>query len=335
MATVKSNRQSYYPPISPKPTAQEMALHLKNLYTLGNDHDSAIDLLNQKVTTPAASSPTSGSGTSTLVTKTVIVSQLAGLGGVNDQTGSTTYTPTAADAGIFLIFNDASPVAVTLNSAMVTPYMFFATNSGTGVVTLTPTSGLVNGAASWIMQEGGLFIVIFDGVNWKTSDVLELAQTFAAVTHQFLTSYSAVTGLFTAAQPAFTDISGVATTAQIGTGSPLAGEYVDGGTGAWTALPATAAPKYSPVAASTTTSAAVGQAIFCTTTSAGFTVTLPAVSASSGQVIIVKKVSGDGNTLTVAAGGGDNIDGSATVTTTTQYASWMLVSDGVHAWNIV
>lgn len=209
MATVKSNRQSYYPPISPNPTAQEIALHLKNIYSFGNDHDSAIDLLNQKVTTKSSSSA-SGTSTSTLVTKTIIVNQLSGLGGVNDQTGNVTYTPTIADAGIFLIFGDAAPVTVTLDSAMVTPYIFFSTNYNTGVVTLTPTSGLVNGAASWIMPQGGLFLIGFDGTNWHTSDILILAQTFTAVTHEFLTAYNAATGIFSAAQPVVADVVGAA-----------------------------------------------------------------------------------------------------------------------------
>jgi len=39
------------------------------------------------------------------------------------------------------------------------------------------------------------------------------------------------------AQLGFSDLSGTASTAQIGTGTPAAGKYVDGGTGAWTALP--------------------------------------------------------------------------------------------------
>lgn len=58
-----------------------------------------------------------------------------------------------------------------------------------------------------------------------------------AVLHMFLNSYDASTGVFGDAQPDFTDVTGVATTAQIGTGTPAAGKYVDGAAGAWTALP--------------------------------------------------------------------------------------------------
>lgn len=43
----------------------------------------------------------------------------------------------------------------------------------------------------------------------------QLAITYGSVSHQFLTSYTSSTGLFTSAQPAFTDISGTASTGQI------------------------------------------------------------------------------------------------------------------------
>lgn len=65
------------------------------------------------------------------------------------------------------------------------------------------------------------------------------------IASEWIDSYDASVGLFHQSQPTFTDISGVATTAQIGTGTPAAGDYVDGGTGAWTPLPtvpATIAP---------------------------------------------------------------------------------------------
>jgi 6-phosphogluconolactonase (cycloisomerase 2 family) len=44
-------------------------------------------------------------------------------------------------------------------------------------------------------------------------------------------------GTVTSGTIPFTDITGTATKAQIGTGTPTAGYYVDGGTGAWTAVP--------------------------------------------------------------------------------------------------
>jgi hypothetical protein len=224
VAITKSNRQSYYPTISPKPTPDEIALHLKNLYTSANNHDAAIELVNNKV--GASTESTSSTSTTELVTKTIVSTQLPGLGGVQDRTGSTSYTPTALDSGALLLFGDASPVAVTLSSGMTTPYILFVTNSGPGVVTLTPSSGTINGAASWVLPQGGLFLVGFDGTNWKTSDVLTLAQTFAAITHEFLTAYDATTGMFTAARPDYADLTGTPTLPV--TETPVAGKYLTG-----------------------------------------------------------------------------------------------------------
>ena len=58
-----------------------------------------------------------------------------------------------------------------------------------------------------------------------------------ACAHCFLGNNTGSSAAPAYVQPAFTDISGTASTSQIGTGTPSAGQYVDGGTGAWTALP--------------------------------------------------------------------------------------------------
>lgn len=64
-----------------------------------------------------------------------------------------------------------------------------------------------------------------------------------AVAHEWIDAYNAVTGASHRSQPAFSDISGIAAAAQIGTGTPSANQYVDGGTGAWTTLPGGGATK--------------------------------------------------------------------------------------------
>ena len=119
-----------------------------------------------------------------------------GLGADNNQTGNTAYTVVSTDNGILLILNDASPVAVTLDSTLVRPYLLFITNFGAGAATLTPSSGLINGSASLVMAQHETLMAVFDGTNWLTSDLLVLAQTFVAVTHEFLTAYDAATGAF-------------------------------------------------------------------------------------------------------------------------------------------
>lgn len=72
----------------------------------------------------------------------------------------------------------------------------------------------------------------------------------------------------------------------------------------------------------------------CDTTAAGFTVTLPAAANATGAVFNVKKISSDGNTLTLQAAGSETIDGTNTKTTSTQYASWTVHSNGV-GWDLL
>jgi hypothetical protein len=140
---------------------------------------------------------------------------LSGLGGVNNQTGNTTYTTQGSDGGIVLIFNDASPVAVTLNVGVPVPWFVFTTNLGAGLVTFTPQSGTINGGATFTLPFNYTSIIAFDGTNWWATALPIVPSTFTAITHEFLTSYNAATGLFTAAQPAFTDITGQITTVQL------------------------------------------------------------------------------------------------------------------------
>jgi hypothetical protein len=80
-------------------------------------------------------------------------------------------------------------------------------------------------------------------------------------------------------------------------------------------------------------SASVGDVVLCNTSSAGFTVTLPSAAGSKNGVITIKKVSSDGNNVTIS-GGGANIDGGATAAFTTQYTSLTLVCDGTN-WDII
>jgi hypothetical protein len=144
-----------------------------------------------------------------------------GLGGVNDQTGNTAYTVSAGDNGVLLILNDASPVAVTLNSGLTPPYFIFITNFGAGTVTLTPTAGTINGAGSLALLTNESIWCVFNGTNWKTDAFFAPPVTLAKITHQWLDSYTATTGAFTQSQPAFTDISGSLATGQLPASVPV------------------------------------------------------------------------------------------------------------------
>jgi len=64
----------------------------------------------------------------------------------------------------------------------------------------------------------------------------------------------------------------------------------------------------------------------------GFTVTLPPAQGRDGRQILVKKIDSSGNTLTVGVSGSDTIQGGATVTTATQWGSWLFISNGNATW---
>lgn len=203
------------------------------------------------------------------------------LGEVNDQSGQTSYTTQTQDAGALVILNDASPVSVVLNFAVGTPWVTNLINEGTGTVTITATSGTINGGSSFILLPTYFATIYFDGINWEASTLPIVPVNSPAVLHQFMTGYNAGTGLFSRAQPAFTDVSGIAATTQIGTGTPTAGKYVDGAAGAWTTLP-TVPATIAPVTGEYLTGYNAGTGLFSQSTPAGITVTITTAALTVG-----------------------------------------------------
>lgn len=80
----------------------------------------------------------------------------------------------------------------------------------------------------------------------------------------------------------------------------------------------------------TTYSANPGDMVLADTSSGGFTVTLPLAASNLNSSIRVKKISSDGNNITVAAA--DNIDGSSTQVWSSQYSELEAISDGTTWW---
>jgi hypothetical protein len=71
--------------------------------------------------------------------------------------------------------------------------------------------------------------------------------------------------------------------------------------------------------------------ILCNATTAAFTETLPPAS-NKGQVLIIKKTDASANAVTISRQGADTIQGATTVSLASQWASHMLVADGVSTW---
>jgi hypothetical protein len=81
-----------------------------------------------------------------------------------------TDTILSTDRGCFVVYDRATPIAVTVPQAGTTgfesKFFFVAVNIGVGEVTLTPTTSTINKAANVEIQENGGIAVISDGTNY-------------------------------------------------------------------------------------------------------------------------------------------------------------------------
>lgn len=167
MSTPGVNLTKFYPPVNDRPTPEETALHLRDLYDGTNDHDQAITTLKGQVDDLADTVATAAASTSTNTSTTITITEIEGFGNlaaVNDQTGQTSYTVQGTDNGALVALNDASAIAVTLNSVVMAPYFVFIANQGTGTVTLTASSGSINGTTT--IPGGSSVTAFYDGANW-------------------------------------------------------------------------------------------------------------------------------------------------------------------------
>lgn len=164
--------------------------------------------------------------------ETVIVSP-SSVGTFNDQSGNTSYTTGQVDAGAFILFSDASPIAVTLGSSPTIQLPFYCTliNEGVGLITVTPSIGLISypgnlGAANMTIPQFFAATIAYDGSNYFAVLYCVPPQNTPAVAHQFLTAFNSTSGAFSQAQPAYSDLTG---TPQLpNTIAPVAGEYLTG-----------------------------------------------------------------------------------------------------------
>ena len=272
-----------------------------------NEHEQAFAALgNQKAAvtntvksvTEVVQGSSSVAGVTSFNGQSGVVSYFPSLGAVNNQTGVTAYTTQASDNGLLILVNDTSPVAVSLNSSISNPYFFFVENQGAGTATLTPSTGLVNGAASFTLLSGYFTITFFDGNNWWAMNLPIVPVNTPSVAHEWLNSYNASTGAFSATQPAFADISGTVAASQLPnpTTSTLGGvEAVSAISHQWvnsintSGVPQLSQPAYgdisgtpAPILSGATASMGgsamtVGQTITATATVTGATTTMVAV----------------------------------------------------------
>lgn len=197
-----------------------------------NYHDDAITDLQQaipllKAQIDAGTTGTASTGNTTqevVSTENTIITQ-ATIGFLNDQTGNITYTTQQSDYGGFILFSDASAIAVALGVGPVItlPWFCVILNQGAGLVTLTPNSGTISypnniGAATMTIPQGLGAVLVFDGTNFDALIYPVPPENTPAVAHEWLAGYNSVTGAFSQTQPAFSDISGQITSSQLPTG---------------------------------------------------------------------------------------------------------------------
>jgi hypothetical protein len=163
---------------------------------------------------------------------TVITQNTVGF--VNSQIGITSYATQQSDYGSFVLFADASAVAVNLTAGptIQTPWYCVAINFGPSTVTFTPASGTISygttsGAGSMPLLAGYFAIISFDGTLFWAAVLPLVPATFAPITNEFLTGYDATSASFSAAQPSFSNISGTATAAQVPALSALTGQITE------------------------------------------------------------------------------------------------------------
>ena len=174
--------QPYYPQVD-REIHPKVTVHLQRIYTAINDLDAAVVALNSKIapaagtkTTTTVVSPTTATtttfeqaGVTSFNAITGAISYFPSMGQVNYQTGQTSYTTQSSDNGALVVLSDASPIAVSLNTTVATPWYATLVNQGTGLATLTPVSGTINLLPSLSLPGNSFTTVYFDGINFATS----------------------------------------------------------------------------------------------------------------------------------------------------------------------
>lgn len=189
-------------------------LAVRQMFATLQQHEQAFASLKKQVDAKAPAVSTTAASSSAVtptVTPTVQASQL---GHVNSQIG-TSYIVQDTDYGGIITFENAQAVAVTLNGACRQFWFAALQNIGPGVATLTPDQYSINYGANIVLSPNQSAWVFYDGMNWWAATTPAPPTTTGAAANLFLTGYNAATGQFTAAQPAFSNITGVATPAQI------------------------------------------------------------------------------------------------------------------------
>jgi len=182
--------------------------------------------------TQTANTVLSGPSSGSAANPTFRALAAADLPGVPDSTKSANYPFAAGDMGgtVNLTGTGWTLTAPAISATIFANGMFACyQNQGTGTITLssTPTinfpGGVTGTSLSILPGLGGCLLSNGSTLDWQPGSVVSSTTVYgvglslAAVSHNFLDSI--VAGVPHASQPAFTDLSGAASVAQLGTGA--------------------------------------------------------------------------------------------------------------------
>lgn len=181
------------------------------------DLQQAVTALNTKVGTSTTSTSTGSTPEVVNSFAQTVIAASTVIGTVNNQTGVTSYNTLQSDYGAFILFNDASPIAVNLSGlstspAVALPWYTSMINSGTGTVTITPMTGLIEGGANFQLHANNAVTIVYDGTNYYVEAPGAQPQNAPFVAHEWLNSFSSITGVFGQSQPLYNDLGGTTQT---------------------------------------------------------------------------------------------------------------------------
>ena len=164
----------------------EVAAAIRYLYNGFTNHEQAfIAVKSQLDATQSTATTAATTATAVQATVTAAATPKANAnaatppaGGVNDQTGATSYILQQSDYGGLVIFNSASPISVTANTGVTKPFFTKIWNNGSGTITVTvgdyggnPTGDKINGASSITIAAGVTKSVYANSadINWSAA----------------------------------------------------------------------------------------------------------------------------------------------------------------------
>lgn len=162
---------------------------MRLLFNALTDHDQAITSLKAQLTATNATATTASTTATATATQVAAIApvvqaqansnaQTPPAGGVNDQTGNTSYILQQSDYGGLVIFNSVSPIAVSANIGVQKPYFTKIWNNGSGTITVTvtdpggtPTGSTINGTSTITIAAGVTTSVYANSadLNWSAA----------------------------------------------------------------------------------------------------------------------------------------------------------------------